>query len=680
MNKGPLRGLLGVLAAAALAGVVVWGWSSLSSENDKTQAQLTSELTVLRQETGLATQTMQLLETNLATANSKLDDLGQAISSVQADVGRTRDELASSTATLTGALEAAAAQADDLDDDVTALKAEDRVLDTRVGDVQTDLGLLTEGMTRLQQNVATLTTQVAIGSASAGGSGVIAATRTFTIGPLSVQVTPSASLSGQDTAFVVAGLQPWQSVSVSHLRPTGAPAPWIIPNLEATYSSSQAQEDLYADAAGRVGWTRVGTQDGEGTWRVQLAVDGASYAVPYQVSELQLTTNRVQRFGLDLRRYQGLASDMYYSSGVPSALVLELQAHLYNLRSVLRERFGFQSRVIPDLYLFGDRGLFEAAGRTIEVNVTWEAGFHLTGGSYPGIYVQADKFLSTVKEILTHEYVHLIVGEISSVRIPAWLNEGTARYYELHLGLESARPDHARTAIYDQADEARSALTDGLLPSLPSLEDRVAWNNVSATQADQNYAHAYMAVRFFIQEHGETALAALITSLASDQPLGEAVLDTTGQNYAAFEQAFRAWLRTWQDPERELVRQYNQAANGLVDELSMIGTDRATQVQLDAGGRLDAGIPPWTQYVARAADLQRRAAQLRTPDGYETVQSGLTAFCDRTVTWLQRELEYFQTGVDTTRVQANNMIPEVDARSALMQRTLGDLAFVYRLD
>ena len=51
----------------------------------------------------------------------------------------------------------------------------------------------------------------------------------------------------------------------------------------------------------------------------------------------------------------------------------------------------------------------------------------------------------------------------------------------------------------------------------------------------------------------------------------------------------------------------------------------------------------------------------------------------RLVGWLTLELNFAQTGQESKRIEANQMIPEVNARSAMVSRGLLSAIFNYRI-
>ena len=169
---------------------------------------------------------------------------------------------------------------------------------------------------------------------------------------------------------------------------------------------------LYADDSGRVTWLRIATQDTEGVWSVELTIDGRETRVTYPVNQLQLPLQALETVGVDLHKYQGSVSDTFFSALVPATLAVDLQAHLGFVVEQLRGRLGVQSTQIPDIFLLGNRSLFEEITRTTGREAGFEAGFYRSGDSRPGIYMRADFLRTQVQRLITHEYIHLVLDEV----------------------------------------------------------------------------------------------------------------------------------------------------------------------------------------------------------------------------------------------------------------------------
>ena len=141
---------------------------------------------------------------------------------------------------------------------------------------------------------------------------------------------------------------------MEHVDPRGQAVDWVRAD-ETLFSPSESQRILFADASGALSWTRVGAKDGEGVWSLRLTINGEPFVVSYQVSQFQLPVQRTEGVGVELRRYQGSASDVFYSIGVPSAVVVDLQAHLSWIQPHLATALGVESETNTSLYLAGSQ-------------------------------------------------------------------------------------------------------------------------------------------------------------------------------------------------------------------------------------------------------------------------------------------------------------------------------------
>ena len=243
---------------------------------------------------------------------------------------------------------------------------------------------------------------VAIGSQIAGST--VSPLR----GNITLKVNPDTPLGGRDISYTLQGLEPWQEVSVEFFNPLGQPAEWITQEevfITQVDGARVTKRQLFADASGETSWLRVGTQDREGVWTLEITIDGHTTSVSYTVSQLQLQVEQ-ETLGVELRRYQGLVSNTLYSSLVPSALAVDLQSHLGRVIEELRERLGIQSGAIPNIYLAGNRQLFEQIAQAAGTDVGFEKGYYRGGSVHPGIYMRSDDLLTELQRTLTHEYVH----------------------------------------------------------------------------------------------------------------------------------------------------------------------------------------------------------------------------------------------------------------------------------
>ena len=149
---------------------------------------------------------------------------------------------------------------------------------------------------------------------------------------------------------------------------------------------------------------------------------------------------------------------------------------------------------------------------------------------YGGFAFQAyDQFvLSGLSEHgITHEATHLLLGQAVSsplAKIPAWLNEGLATYFEAS--------DFGRARTVAGAARGRRLLrlrSMGAVPGRP--EDVVVF-----------YAQAWSIVTHMIETHGAERMGALLDALDSGLEIDEALRSVYGMGVDGLEAEWRALL------------------------------------------------------------------------------------------------------------------------------------------
>ena len=495
---------------------------------------------------------------------------------------------------------------------------------------------------------------------------------------ITLTVQPGNPLAGRDIVFTLKGLTPWSSVTVEAINPRGTPVEWVRGD-ETLFSPSETQRMLFADASGVLTWTRIGAKDGEGVWSLRLTLDGVPATVSYQVSQFQLPVQRTEDVGVELRRYQGSVSDVFYSSGVPSALVVDLQAHLSWVQDQLAAELGVGSNSIPALYLANGQSTLQKVAVAVEAGLGVEAGMYKPTGERPGIYLRTDFYANQIRQLLTHEYVHLLLDQVGNGRaLPAWLNEGIATYYEYELGLGGQRPAATRLQLYGAADRAKAAAAGGSLFSLTSLESQSTWN--TRTQQDElnlQYAEAYMATRYLIERYGVASAMEIVKDLGAGSTLPIALQRVTGSDYQSFQDAFDAWLRTWESPERAAIREYIDVLNGVVAAQQEIRVRRADELSQQLSR--SALLPGMRERLTEAQELLAELRGTTPPESLNALHGDAEAYAERFVDWLNLELEWGETGVEAARERANAMLPEIGARRTTLERDIVDVELGYSL-
>ncbi len=490
----------------------------------------------------------------------------------------------------------------------------------------------------------------------------------------SVTFEPAQPIAGKDVEFTVAGLRPWQRVTVEFIDPLGRPARWI--SEDETYfapvnGNEVTERRLYADERGALRFARIGALDTEGIWKVRIAGLDQPMTVSYPVADLQLSGQGTRTVGVEFRSHRGQASNTYYSSRVPAALAVDVQAHLAYVIDAIDERIGLRIGQIPDLYLVWGRANLRRATTALGLELGFEGGFFWSGRQYPGIYLQVDTFRSGALRGVTHEYVHLLLDEAYGDNTPAWLNEGLAEYMEYELEL-----DTPSRSFYRSADTAIAAAKAGALFPLRSLESQRSWNaRTDDALIRLQYAQSHMAARYMMETYGESGVVDVMGELSAVTSLGSAIRQVTGVSYSTFEERFVEYLRGWEDPERESARRYAATLNMILDRYDQIRDRRSEVLDLSLTQR----VGPYEEMVSDARGLLAELERSGPPEEMRALHDDARAYLARVIDWLSLELEYSKTRQDSKRVEANNMIPEVNGRRSGVSSGLSSVVFNYLL-
>lgn len=118
--------------------------------------------------------------------------------------------------------------------------------------------------------------------------------------------------------------------------------------------------------------------------------------------------------------------------------------------------------------------------------------------------------------VLTHEFVHAVVAVVGGRAVPAWVNEGLATALE-PAGAHDGDAAPART---------------GSLPRLSQLHG--SFVGFSRPDAEIAYASAAQAVRRLINQHGASAVVALLRDLRRGAPFALAFQQRIAMRYEEF--------------------------------------------------------------------------------------------------------------------------------------------------
>ena len=126
-----------------------------------------------------------------------------------------------------------------------------------------------------------------------------------------------------------------------------------------------------------------------------------------------------------------------------------------------------------------------------------------------------------------------------------------------------------------------------------------------------------------------------------------------------------------------MVREYLTVLNGIIADRSDLSYRRSEA--WDVSKPLSAMVPDKQELVRDAQSLVDRVEALTPPEELDELHQNVAAYLNRVEDWLHLELEFVQTGSDVKRIDANDMIPEIEARGTLVGRSISDVEFVYNL-
>lgn len=139
-------------------------------------------------------------------------------------------------------------------------------------------------------------------------------------------------------------------------------------------------------------------------------------------------------------------------------------------------------------------------------------------GFYSGIIrVRGDTRLTAdLSRVLHHELVHAALDAVApSLSLPAWVNEGTAEWFEWRTAGVRQLPTRGREILGDLA--GRNALLPLAALSQPSF------SRMDGQTAGVAYLQAYGMIDYLVRSAGERSLARFLDELTRSRDLGRAL-------------------------------------------------------------------------------------------------------------------------------------------------------------
>ncbi len=497
---------------------------------------------------------------------------------------------------------------------------------------------------------------------------------------VSLTMTPGTPFAGTNVSFEMTGLNSGEWVEVTFVDPEGQEAGWVT---DEDARASWTTQPFRADDHGTVGWVRYGAQDQPGDWSVSIQSGGSASMVKYKTTPFRLPLMSVCTvLGVRLVNCHSEQAEILFSDSVHFAMTVDMHRQLERAVGLLEERLGVRSSEVPVIHLVGSKNELDTVNRATGGEPRWEAGFFRSWGDNPGIYAHTDKPLTDVYNMLTHEYVHFLIYEISGGEVlPAWLNEGLAEYYAFEVGLLGERPQATVWRMLRSADQAREAAEAGNLFPLSELESQRDWNSRNGGErVSLQYSHSHMLVRYITESYGAAAPLRMVERIGDGETLASAVRAVASVDYPQLEQDFVTWLVQWDEPVRAESRPYIQTLDELLAARHTIRERREVLIkEWNLGFDRAASKAAMEPLVEEMAGLMQRLEEASTPESLSDLHEAALTYLGAYQEFINEDLKFFSTG------QPSNPDKDRELRSILriwgtaVESLLSDAKFVLNL-
>lgn len=207
---------------------------------------------------------------------------------------------------------------------------------------------------------------------------------------------------------------------------------------------------------------------------------------------------------------------------------------------------------------------------------------------------------------MVHVFVHQHLNRVSGGNVPAWLQEGAARYFEVLW----RRPEGFIHTPSERALLTRAVLSaTGTVGELLPFEkmDMLSLKSMSQEQRTLAFAETSDAVDFLVQEFGVEKLRALVYSFRG-LSRSESFQNILGLSEADFEKSWRDSLADLTEVPTELARGALDGTIrfGMEDDLQLAGEEvRSLLVlgdQLSQKGQLNSAVMEYKKAIEREPD------------------------------------------------------------------------------
>ncbi len=141
------------------------------------------------------------------------------------------------------------------------------------------------------------------------------------------------------------------------------------------------------------------------------------------------------------------------------------------------------------------------------------------------------------QDTLCHEYIHLLITERSRNRVPVWLHEGLAKYFEtLWRGEAGLALGPGQQRLLAQGLKKNRLITFAQMhPSMALLP--------SQTDTALAFAEVFTVIEYATKKYGIAFVDKVLGGLRSGQRLTDVFAAVTGRSFAQFERDWRKYLR-----------------------------------------------------------------------------------------------------------------------------------------
>lgn len=233
--------------------------------------------------------------------------------------------------------------------------------------------------------------------------------------------------------------------------------------------------------------------------------------------------------------------------------------------------FEFESRVPTTVVVFNDERSFRRF-KPVENGKTkdWVAGFFQASEAINYIVLSIDRESTDKFQVIFHEYTHfLIKNTLKREKIPNWLNEGLAEYYE-NLEIEGDRKVRLGAV---KLGHMKTLKENSLIPPSRFFDDRSEHIEKSSDdKINLFYAQSWALVHYFI--HGNSGKRR--SQLQKFQDLLRDGMDTR----QAFQSAFEDDYQTITNELKSYIVQnsFNSKITNLASKLEVTGEMKVTRI------------------------------------------------------------------------------------------------------